>query len=427
MLLSKVFPFLIYTGLFLLPNEVYGLVYIPAFDIYLTPYKIIFGTVILFSPFIGVNRGIAHFTTESILQLIFIELCFISVLVSENPIRSFAITLWFPFYFLLGQTVSRYVKSRPETLRNLLAALYLAGVLYSLWGLAVLVAYFQGIDLGQYIGGDINRFLIVRVTSVTGEANYFGLFLSLVLPIGIAFFLSSRRFSEYAANLIGVGILIIASILTFSRALWISIVAMLVMMLITHPARKRVISTLGLILGLGFITLMLIIGNDVLSPFFKQRVDDFANALYLSEQSHAKVWYAALEEWSGSLPRILFGMGQGNFGNWRKYGIYMEDLRGRVGLLHVHNLYVDALAANGIFAFGVLVAFLARELVLSWRLLRNKTLEADKCLLAAAPFYGLCGILVMGLSMNVLITPQIWVAFALNELGRMEMVLPPKS
>lgn len=417
MLLSRIFPFLIYTGLFLLPNEVYGLVYIPTFDIYLTPYKIIFGTVILFSPFIGVNRGFAHFTTESILQLIFIELCFISVLVSQNPIRSFAITLWLPFYFLLGQTMSRYVKRRPETLRNLLATLYLAGVLYSLWGLAVLVAYFQGIDLGQYVGGDINRFLIVRVTSVTGEANMFGLFLSLVLPIGIAFFLSSRTFSEYAANLIGVGILIIASILTFSRGLWISMVVMLIMMLITHPTRKRVLGSLTLMLGLGFITLMLVIGNDVLSPFFNQRVDDFANMLI---GSRAKVWYAALEEWSWSLPRILFGMGQGNFGNWTNYGIYMEDLRGRVGLLHVHNLYVDVLVANGVFGFGVLVAFLARELVLSWRLLRNKTLEADKCLLVAAPFYGLCGILVVGLSINVLITPHIWVALALNELGRMK-------
>jgi len=313
--------------------------------------------------------------------------------------------------------MSRYVKRRPETLRNLLATLYLAGVLYSLWGLAVLVAYFQGIDLGQYVGGDINRFLIVRVTSVTGEANMFGLFLSLVLPIGIAFFLSSRTFSEYAANLIGVGILIIASILTFSRGLWISMVVMLIMMLITHPTRKRVLGSLTLMLGLGFITLMLVIGNDVLSPFFNQRVDDFANMLI---GSRAKVWYAALEEWSWSLPRILFGMGQGNFGNWTNYGIYMEDLRGRVGLLHVHNLYVDVLVANGVFGFGVLVAFLARELVLSWRLLRNKTLEADKCLLVAAPFYGLCGILVVGLSINVLITPHIWVALALNELGRMK-------
>lgn len=417
MLLSKVFPFLIYTGLFLLPNEVYGLVYIPTFDIYLAPYKIIFGAAILFSPFIGVNRAVVHFTTKSILQLIFIEICFISVLVSQNPIRSFAITLWLPFYFLLGQTMSRYVEWRPETLRNLLAVLYLAGVLYSLWGLAILVTYFQGIDLGQYVGGDINRFLIVRVTSVTGEANMFGLFLSLVLPIGIAFFLSSRRFSEFAANFAGVGILIITSILTFSRGLWISMVVMLIVMLITHPARKRVIGSLTLMLGLGFITLMLVIGNDVLSPFFNQRVDDFANMLL---GSRVKVWYAALEEWSRSLPRILFGMGQGNFGNWTNYGIHMKDLRGRVGLLHVHNLYVDALVADGIFGFGVLVTFLARELVLSWRLLRSKTLEADRCLLAAAPFYGLCGILVMGLSISVLITPHIWVALALNELGRMK-------
>lgn len=428
MLLNKLVSFLIYTGLCLMPNEVYGRVYLSALDAYLNPYKIAFGITILVFPFIAVirNRGIVPFTTKSALQLIFILISFISVLGSENPARSFAITLWLPFYFLVGQTISTYAWRRPNALRNLLAALYLSAVFYSLWGLAVLVAYFQGIDLGQYIGGDPSQFLIVRVTSVTGEANMFGLFLSFVLPIAITFLLASQTFSQFAANCLGIGILMITGILTFSRGLWISIVLVLIAMLLTYPQRKRLIGTSGMILGLGLITIALIARQDMLLPFFQQRFRDFMNMLYLTSGSRVAVWSGALQGWSSTLWRVLFGLGQGSFGNWTRYGIYMEDLRGRAGLLHIHSLYVDALVGNGIFAFAVLLTLLARELVLSWRLLRNKTLEPDKRLLIAAPFYGLYGILAMGLSINVLISPYIWVALALNELGRMEMVLPPK-
>lgn len=116
--------------------------------------------------------------------------------------------------------------------------------------------------------------------------------------------------------------------------------------------------------------------------------------------------------------RLLFGIGQGApVKDLAELGLSdIADKRGRGQILFLHNLYAQVFVSSGALAFIVFLVLVLYEIWASLRMTRTIA-TADRSLVFAGVF-SLVGVLVMGFSFDMLLTPYLFLALFWNRAIR---------
>jgi hypothetical protein len=452
-------------GIALMANYTLAVVQLPIVNIGLIPATIAFVlSVLLLARAVWLRDTQVKLPPMSkglVMTFLWVLLSFPSVLLSLDAPLSLRLTLWLPFYSLVGVVAASYIWTRGlDGARRILLVAWYAGVAYSVWGLVVLESFMLGHDFGQYVVANG-----VRITSLTGEANSFGAYLSLILPIGFALATEKRSSTLLKATF---PLVLAAAFLVFSRGLWVAVAGVALTFIVAGGFRVRSgLRLTGYFAAAGLISLVFFVQFPTLGAFFADRIQTAPTMAVTGEGSRAVVLEAGLRALSGtesssapvttqppslvpsgdtptatSAPavppsslndavikavssiiasdrlKLLFGIGQGApVKDIGELGLSVfVDQRGRGQLLFLHNLYAQVLVSSGLLAMIVFVGLLLSELWASARLLRK--VASSQRALPLAGLLSLLGVLLMGLSFDILLTPYLFLALFWNRAIR---------
>jgi O-antigen ligase len=244
------------------------------------------------------------------------------------------------------------------------------------------------------------------------------MYLSLVWPLSLMLALTERK--RVLWTLMSV-LICAASILTFSRGLWLSASVTLVLVFVTQRGiprlRRSQIAPLLRIAGVVALLIVLAQRQDALQQIVTERLSSVGEAVLGSDgpyNSRLFLWSVAISALGSSPVSLLLGLGQGTFGDWRAFGIFDADELGREGVLHVHNIFVETLTTTGVIGFTLFMLAIAQAVADAYW--AHKRAEGpSQAALAVAGALALGGVLLDGLSLNGLVSPWLWIAFGLNQ------------
>ncbi|RDV84491.1 O-antigen ligase family protein [Ammonifex thiophilus] len=228
------------------------------------------------------------------------------------------------------------------------------------------------------------REIRTRAFSLVKSPNILGSLLSLVLPLGVAGFLTAGHRYSRLLYLAVTSALALALIFTFSRGAWFSAVLGLVLLgLLSYPPLIW-----GLAVAAG--------ATPLVFPSVAQRLLYlFSYSYYVSSQRGGRFirWQAALEKLQH---HPLAGEGWGRFGG-------AVAARSIPGSFYVDNFYLKTAAEGGLIGLGVFVWLI----VVAWRAAYQVVmrLEGNHRLWAAAYLGGLSAVLLHNTVENVFETP----------------------
>ena len=255
--------------------------------------------------------------------------------------------------------------------RRLLAALVVGAVVSAVVALVLIPA-----------GAVVTDTAVPRIRGLFGSPNNLALVLERTLPLALGLTLAARPGDRLRrAGWVGVAVLVVGLVLTFSRGAWLGAllgagVALLPVWL-RLPRRTRIasVSSAALVVALVVLTF----GIERLAALF--RVSDAGTTLRLS------VWDAA---WRMVRDHPVFGVGPDNF--LYQYRAYMRpDAWAEPNLSHPHNLVLDAWLSTGIFGLLALAAVIA-VFWFDWARVARRTAGAERFVV-----FGLGGAMAAGL------------------------------
>jgi O-antigen ligase len=185
----------------------------------------------------------------------------------------------------------------------------------------------------------------------------------LPLAILVGLFLTMLRWREKGTWIVGLSVLLggIALLLSFTRGVWISFAAAVVVM--TFLFNRRIAFGLVIFMGIaGFAAFKTI-------PVFSERVRESVNG---SEFERVWIWKANLEMFKD---HPILGIGYGD-NNVEALQAYYKKLGSPEVLLdaqanHAHNQYLQMLSGTGIIGFVVYMAIMVYFFVLALRVWRS--------------------------------------------------------
>ncbi len=259
----------------------------------------------------------------------------LSVCTSVTPLVSSVSLLLFGGYFTVIWVVG-LVLDTPERIWALCRNLFWSTVVFAILGIVLVATK----TYWTYNSGGISLQLGTwdhRAASVFYHPNIFSAYLLLVSGLGLMLLLHERGRRRYLVAG-GLGLVMLAQVLTTSRSGWIATAATLT--LIGLLVDRRILIAL-----FGGMTISLISLWQILLP----RLQTLMNADFQSNKNRVLVWKSALEM---ILQRPLTGWGPGT---WPVVYPRFEAPNILEELPHAHNMYLMIGAEFGLIVLGVLL------------------------------------------------------------------------
>jgi putative inorganic carbon (hco3(-)) transporter len=206
-------------------------------------------------------------------------------------------------------------------------------------------------SLGVFTGQAVS--IQARANGPVIDANLFGGFLVLVVPMLMAVGLALRRLWITIATAAATLICTVALAATLSRSSWLGLVAATLVLAVVWPERRRYIAVFVGVLAV----LVLVVG---LAGPIGARLAATDTGPFAMLANRWSVWQSAV---AMTVDHPLFGIGVDNFQNF-------DPNYGNFGINHAHNLFLNIAAERGIPAllvFGFLIVTLFRTLASSLR------------------------------------------------------------
>ena len=373
----------------------------------------------LLLPFIPVAKVLNYQWKEHkiICLLISFYLLFdvISSVLSKQPgalIESFARCYLFVVFVVLGYFFSTL--STEVMLKRLTQVFLICSV--PLFAFAVL-GYWQVITTGYsryiYIAYDYPYF--GTLYRLSGPTIYPSMMISIAICL-VTYLLGLATKVNFKRLLIpGIVLLLICAILTFSKALLLLALVLIVFLLKwTGLLNRKILITATVIitLFLEVFTHVIFLKNDASLPgkiipsrYTSGHILFRNNSLVIVETDYLNLKRVELDMFAH---RPLFGVGTGNFYKGLPQYIQSGFLPARFGHYDPHSTYLGTLAENGIFATIILIAFTG---YLFYLFSKQKLLFHDDFLLAL--FIGYLCFLIDGISTDILNFRHFWVFMAI--------------
>ena len=244
-----------------------------------------------------------------------------------------------------------------------------------------------------------------RVYSTLGNPNLLAGILILIFPLGITFFVKSKKNLSRIFYLIALITILLCTIFTGSRGGYIGLIVEIflgIVVLFLYFLQKVKIKNKILITFLSLISLLCLIFIIVfLFPVIVERISTiFTFREHSSNNYRINVWLSCLEMFKQNW---LLGIGPGNNTFFLAYGLYMKS---GFDALAAYNVFLEIGLETGIlglltFAFMLVVSFLKLHR-LFW--------EKDE-LSSLGIFISLAGVISHGIFDTVFFRPQIFILF----------------
>jgi putative inorganic carbon (hco3(-)) transporter len=220
-------------------------------------------------------------------------------------------------------------------------------------GAVIATGVIQAADtsLGVFSGQTVS--IQARANGPVIDANLFGGFLVLVVPMLMAIGLALRRLWVTVATAAATLICTVALAATLSRSSWLGLVAATLVLGIVWPERRRHIA-----IFVGAVALLVLVVG--LAGPIGARLSGSDTGPFAMLANRWDVWKSAV---AMTVDHPLFGIGIDNFQNF-------DSEYGNFGINHAHNLFLNIAAERGIPAllvFGALIFALFRTLASSLR------------------------------------------------------------
>ncbi|MFA5339470.1 MAG: O-antigen ligase family protein [Candidatus Omnitrophota bacterium] len=228
---------------------------------------------------------------------------------------------------------------------------------------------------------------ILRISGLAEDANVFAMDLTISLPLAIGLFFCYKKLSIKAIMVGVVGILIVTTILTYSRAGLIQLLSVLFFSIGVRIFRKRKI--LGILLFVAAIGIFL--------PLVPSKYLERAQSMFKGGDTAIDV---RLTGWKVGLEMIkenpFTGVGFGLFRNaYIMKAVTSSDIQYKLRL-DAHNLYIHTAAETGLFGL-LLLLFLLFYTFRDFRVAKNNFKEKDDSL-----FFEISGALEISLLVYLL-------------------------
>jgi len=254
-----------------------------------------------------------------------------SLLVSQSPISTIKALIRDTGYIFTGfYLIPRYIQSEKQ-LKQFVYGSLIAHSLLILYGFATQAI--SGVRIYANIAGP---FFV--------EHCIYAAFITITFAFLLAYYLDMA--SSPLRNALGAltGLFALAIVLTFVRAAWISIVAMLLYYLYQFRHRR---SSVDLILAM---IALLLLGAATITftdfgRLFLQRIDTITDLQYVANYDRLDRWYAAIAMWKD---HPYFGAGWGAYPDaYYSYQQFPNAYSSHIRM-GAHNLYLEMLAETGL-------------------------------------------------------------------------------
>lgn len=269
----------------------------------------------------------------------------------------------------------------------------------------------RGIEIGTDALGEEER--QPRLSGPIGEQNRFAQILLVLLPIAIALTQIERRRTLRLIAIGCAGLILSATVLTYSRGAAVAMVAMLVLsVMLRFVALRRVLTivTLGALLA------------AILAPAYLGRLGSLSGIeAILGAGGGADVGSALLGRAALGVAALqvlesspLVGVGPGVFAAEYSARLVMESgitFLGSAAQYPAHNLYLGIAADMGLLGLTAFLAVVGVTLAGLWRVRRRGSATARS--IATALIVSMCGYLVSAVFLHLSFERYFWILIAL--------------
>ncbi|HLR34476.1 MAG TPA: O-antigen ligase family protein [Tissierellales bacterium] len=319
---------------------------------------------------------------------LYVLIIIIATITSIDPVGSFRdlaihlVSIGFSFVIINS------IKNKKD-LNMVLVTIVATATLVSLFGI------FQhrfGVTMEEgWIDKASNPDLIARVFSVFGNPNIMAEYLIMIIPISLALFWDTRKFTKKIFFLIITLILTIGLLLTYSRGGWVGFAFSIFFFIFLVEKRLLLLAIPLVLLSLYF-----------LPPSIMNRIMTIGKLTDSSNFSRLKIWEVTLEiikeNW-------MIGVG---FGYLPFKQVF--DSKTTMGMQHSHNTYLEVLVELGIGGFIIFTLLIFLFYKFGIKKLSSEEDRYTKIMLAGV-LSGISALLVHGLADNVLYMPRIIITF----------------
>ncbi len=231
-----------------------------------------------------------------------------------------------------------------ETRRQLDALVFFmmgAGVLVALYGFYQFL--FPGKFGGVWVDTDMFSDIAFRVYSTFGNPNVLGEYFLLVIPIGVAYFFTSKKPIMKLIYFGAVSAMMLCLVLTYSRGCWLGIMAAAGVFLVLLDRRFILLGILALI------AMPFVLPDTIINRFMS-----IGNMADTSTSYRVSIWFGTIamlkDYW-------LSGIGPGQAAYNRVYPAYGYN---GVSAPHSHNLFLQIMCDTGICGIFVFCLMIIR-------------------------------------------------------------------
>ena len=255
--------------------------------------------------------------------------------------------------------------------------------------------------LGVLHGGIVNsawidntRFADIkeRVGATFDNPNVLGVYLVIVFPIILSHIASSKRIINKFLYLACAGIVLLCTVMTWSRGAWIGIAVGTIIFLLMYNFRNAWLVLLGLVTSPVWIGLL---PKSILDRLYSIVTMSDSSVIY-----RFHTWYGSLNmAWHN----LLSGIGVGESAFVSSYPSFAVS--GTETVMHSHSLYIEILVELGIFGFIVFGLIMLMFTQKCFACVKQRYHTSKSRALIIGGFSGIVGALVMGC------TDYIWYNF----------------
>lgn len=282
-----------------------------------------------------------------------------------------------------------------EWLKKLILVLMGFAILLALFGLTQIIT---GIPSGEALVDVRETSIAGRIVSTFENPNNFGGFLLLMLSVAIALALDRTSGSMRAYAILGIAVILLALVLTYSRGAWLGLVVALIVLAILKDQRLLAVMALAVLVVI------------IAAPSVVDRLAFGFSGGYMQTSStggRLLYWRKAIEV---MMMNPLLGAGPGRFGG-AVAAIFTTPVNALVGFAPNYQLWVDSQVFQILAELGLLgiAAFLWVPVTFARNAVAYIKKETDpfwrSC--AAGCIAAVAGILVQGMVVGVWETHQI--------------------
>lgn len=315
----------------------------------------------------------------------------VATLSAYDPLQSIAMWLRYAAYFMLVFATAYAVRTWGQ-IRGIFALLLGAGVIASFWGFYMFIYHPEILQVGAW---NLDDEISNRIAGTFPDANWFGEFLVMTIPVSLALLFTSKRWPSRIVIFAGVAVLVAAILMTYSRGSWLALAFALAIFIVL--VERRLIFPMMAAGAIGAAML----------PGFSDRL----TSMFQTEQGTAgfrsRLWDIYIQEF---LQRPIAGTGLGNYLEAFSHYNLTHPIKGMITPpFSAHSYYLGTMVEGGILGILTLALLIIVIARVGLSIHRRTEPWSQTRIINAAIMASLAGAFFNGLTSSLYTHPRVFI------------------